>query len=310
MSVKHYKIYCETDAQWEDWYLPDDAAEPTTCPVDSGHSVTASSVSVVETIGPNEVSLKNEDGTLASFPMTDGKTPIFQPSVIPAGYYFYGTGHMDDISGGIIGEGEQLAFMTAGAAGDEVEITGRFLHHVYIIGGDLAIFSAEYDDWISMTMRAPASSPEDKTGTHDGNANKVSVGPFNVIVPAPGDDGDWNVDGATLEAGEINQGLCPVPAFDASGLPNGWWNWDPTESPSLTPNLTNEGAYNLFDAVITLGRQANRYPLTNGSVTPTAAIKGKKILPHWEWVFLAKRGATAGSLKMAARLDTARLKTI
>jgi len=254
------------------------------------------------------VQIKNDDGTAVYFPQTDGKTPIFQPSVIPAGTYFYGTGAFDNPTTGKIGEGDQLAMKTDGTANNEEVLEGRFITWVYIVGGRLVVFDGNYDDWLSLAIVSPASVPEDRTGTSDGNANKVSVGPFNIILPAAG-DGDWNVDGSALEVGEINQSLSPVPAFTAAGDPNGWWNWDPTASPSLTPNLTGTGAYNLFDAEIILGRQANRYPLSNGDVTPAASIKAKKILPHWLWRFTLKRGASLGAAKVAIRLDTSRLKT-
>jgi len=260
---------------------------------------------------PKPIIIQNEDESIASFPMTDGengKTPIFQPSIIPPGYYFYGTGAFDDITNNKIGEGVQLALKTDGTAADEVEVDGRFLTHVYVVGGDLAVFAGEYDDYCSLTMVSPASAPV-ANGGGTGNANKVSVGPFNIIVPAAG-DGAWDVDGSDMEQGEINQSLSPVPAFDANSAPNGWWNWDPTATPSITPNFGNTGAYNLFDAELKLGRQANRYPLTSGNVTPAASIKAKKILPHWIWRFTLKRGAVAGTAKIAIRLDLARLTTV
>lgn len=254
--------------------------------------------------------IQNSDGSTANFPQTAGGAPIFQPNVVPAGYYFYGSGAFDDIATGTRGEGDQITLKTDGTADDQVELVGRFMEHVYILGGHLANCDADYDDWISLLVRSPASAPTDKTATHDGNANKVSVGPFNIIVPAA-NDGDWDVDGTTLEAGEINQSLSPVPAFNSAGDPNGWWDWDPTATPSITPNLTNTGAFNLFDAAIPLGRQANRYPaITQGNVTPAGSIKAKKMLPHWEWVFTLRRGSTAGTVKVAIRLDTARLTTV
>ena len=55
MAVHHYKIYCETDAKWERWYLDESDPAPTTCPTDTAHTVTAESVSVVEVVGPLNV---------------------------------------------------------------------------------------------------------------------------------------------------------------------------------------------------------------------------------------------------------------
>lgn len=60
MKVKRYKIYCETEAAWRHWYLPESVAAPTTCPTDTGHTVTGGSVSVVATIGPDSVEIANK----------------------------------------------------------------------------------------------------------------------------------------------------------------------------------------------------------------------------------------------------------
>jgi len=261
------------------------------------------------------VAIENEDGSQVSFPMTDGengKTPIFQPNIIPAGYFFWGTGAFDDVAGNKVGEGDQIAWtctVSVTPPNDEV-LVGRFMHHVYVLGGHVAAKNADVSDWVTLEIRAPASSPEDRTGTNDGNANKVATGlGFNVLVPAPLGDGDWNVDGSDMEAGEINQDLCPVPNTTGTGF----WNWDPNASPSITPvanPLAPDGSYDLYDVQLPLARQANRYPLMiEGNVTPVASIKGKKILPHWEWVFTLRRGVI-GTATVAIRLDTARKKTL
>jgi hypothetical protein len=240
--------------------------------------------------------------------MTSGNTPIFQPNVIPAGYFFYGTGAFDDVAAPSRGTGEQIVVEVEGPDA-EGSIEGQFFDHVYIIGGFLATLDAGIRDWCTLDMLAPASAPEDRTTTHDGNANKVSVGPFNIIVPAPLGDGDWNVDGAALTAGELNTDLCPVP--NATGA--GYWHWDPTQSPSIFPvtdPTTPDGAFDLYDATLPLARQANRYPLTaSGNVTPAAAVKGKKVLPHWKWKFTVHR-EEAGTIQVSIRLDTARVSTL
>ena len=57
-DVYKYRIWCNTDSQYEYWYLDKDAAAPTTCPTDTGHSIDGAKTSVVETI-PNEIQLVN-----------------------------------------------------------------------------------------------------------------------------------------------------------------------------------------------------------------------------------------------------------
>jgi len=254
------------------------------------------------------VQLQNEGGEPVNIPMTSGKAPIFQPNVVPSGYYFYGTGAFDDPAGASRGNGDQIFLEVAGPT-NEGTIEGQFIDHVYILGGFLASVASGIQDWASMEMLAPASVPEDRTTTHDGNANKVSVGPFSIIVPAPLGDGDWNVDGAALTAGELNTDLCPVPNTTGTG----YWNWDPALTPSIFPvdnPASPDGSYDLYDATLPLGRQANRYPLiASGNVTPAASIKGKKILPHWRWKFTVYRHE-AGQVQVSIRLDTARAATL
>lgn len=308
MSIKRYKIYCETDSKWEKVLLDESEAAPTTCPTNTAHTVTANSASIIATIGPNDVTITNDDGTHVSFPATAKKTPIFQPSIVPPGYYLYVTSAFDDIASGKHGKGDLFAVEEVGITADPVDgpfekVEGRFLEHVYILGGSIGDRNtAGYKDWIQMTAFAPASAPTSTPGT--GNADKVATGlGFNIIVPAV--NGDWTVDGTTLEAGEINQDLCPVP----NATQTGYWNWDPTASPSIT-SAAGDGDYDLFDAQLPLVRQANRilFWSTSGDITPSS-LKGKKLLPHWLLRFEVCRYET-GTLKGTARMTIARSKTV
>lgn len=62
MTINRYKIYCETDAQWEKWFLDSDDPEPTTCSVNTGHTVTTNSVTLVNTHGPGSVEITHTVG--------------------------------------------------------------------------------------------------------------------------------------------------------------------------------------------------------------------------------------------------------
>ena len=83
MAINRYRIYCETDAKWEDWYLPEGDPAPTTCPVDTGHTVTTDSVSVVETFGPTDVTVTNQPP--APIARDDG-VPYAVPKAASFGY--------------------------------------------------------------------------------------------------------------------------------------------------------------------------------------------------------------------------------
>ena len=303
MTISHYRLYCETEAVfvqvWSD-------TAPTVCPNNSGHTLGSDDPVVLATQTLAQVQQVNENGAIWNQPQTTNKTPLFNPNIIPPGYLLYVTGAFDDINGASRGDGTQMILQLTEAGDASVE--GRFLEHVYVLGGEVGHIGGGHGDWASLYLYGPASAPEDKTSTHDGNANKAPTGfGFNIIVPAPGDNGDWNVDGATLEAGEINQDLVPLPSDSGTG----YWNWDPTVSPSITPvanPAAPDGGYNLYDAALPIARQANRVPLVCAGDCCPSTIKGKKILPHWV-VKLSLHRAAAGTVSAGFVLKTARIKT-
>lgn len=252
------------------------------------------------------INLKNEDGSVANFPQTTRKTPIFQPSIVPPGYLFYGTGafdKFDPVNGDEIGEGARILFKTS-TPNDTVVVEGRFMHHVYILGGQIKAWSSDVDDEVSLEVVFPASTPA-ANGTGTGNAQLTQYGFF---VPAAG-DGSHDVDGSTLEAGEVNKDLCPVPAYDADGNPTGYWNWDETQDPSITPAPNGDGGYHLFAVELSVLRQANKYAVADLEVTPASGIQGKKVLPHWIWRFTMQKGPSSNETSARILLYTARAKT-
>jgi len=312
------------------------------------------------------MSIKNIDGTTANFPLTAGKTPLFNPSIVPAGYYLYVTSAFDLVEdpplatvaeinadatpevgtafelsdagdltlGGlspttalpvVIGnkvlfEGGQWWIYTMPSRGigpqvaleqdgpGKTVVAGQFLDHVYILGGAISDSpAAEPGDWISMHAYAPASTPA-SVAAGTGNAVWELYGGPSRLKP-DNVNGDRVVDGLTMKAGEINLNLSPVP----NPYKAGYWNWDPTKSPSITPvddPSAPDGTFDLFNVNIPLVRQANRISLMiGGDITPDS-LKGKKMLPHWILVFTVMRAKAAGLLKATARMTTARLKTV
>jgi len=57
-----YRIYCNDEADWRYWTLNDGDPLPTTCPVDSAHSVNPSSVNEVERRAISLVNINEEQG--------------------------------------------------------------------------------------------------------------------------------------------------------------------------------------------------------------------------------------------------------
>lgn len=55
MKLTKYKIFCVTENSWKEWYLPEAAAPPTTCPDSSSHSVDVTKTAVIEKEQSTEV---------------------------------------------------------------------------------------------------------------------------------------------------------------------------------------------------------------------------------------------------------------
>ena len=244
------------------------------------------------------VQIQNEDASLANFPKTSRNTPIFQPSVIAPGDLFYGTGALDSESAMGIGEGQLLAFH-ATAPNQVVVVEGRFAQYVRILGGVIRCWSSTMEDQLSMEIIFPSSTPPETPGT----GNAVLAG--GVFVPVAS-GGTHTVDGSIMEVGDINQDLCPVPTTPGTGF----WNWDPDQTPSITPAPTRDGNYHLIPAELSVLRQANKYPVADLDVTPAAGIQGKKVLPHWIWRFTLTKGPEEGvETKCRVLLYTSRKTT-
>jgi hypothetical protein len=235
---------------------------------------------------------------------------LVNPDVIPKGYHAYYTGAFDDVASGNRGEGA-FFHVTKTDEGEATALEGQFLEHVYLVAGDYRCNgNIAFHDWASMEAWAPASSPEDRTTTHDGNANKSPTGlGFNIIVPAPLNDGDWNVDGAVFTKGEINTDLVPVPNETRAG----YWNWDPTLAPAatITPVANPaepDGNYDLFDAQLHLNRQANKIPLYLNGGCCVEHVRAGLVLPHWKIKFRLYR-SEAGQVDAVFVLKLGRKKT-
>lgn len=244
----------------------------------------------------DRVEVINPDETQADFnePRTADGRRIFQSNIVPPGYFFYGTGNLDSDSGR--GEGVRLAGEWP-SAGD-YQIKGRFFEHVYIHGGFIHACGGGPFDHISLILWARAATIVETPG----NVVLVPHGPGNVVIPS--DSGTHTLD-TTVTSMEYCPNAAPVPTPGT-----GFWNWD-SES-GIVPAPNGDGNFSIFTFDIPLVRQANKYPVIHSAdVTPEAAVKGKKILPHWEWCFdIHKESDTGDPLMLAVKLDTSRLKTI
>lgn len=231
---------------------------------------------------------------------SDGKQ-IVLPNLFPGGVtlYFCGAGDSNTERGA----GDLFA-ITSEVQEDKV-LEFSFMDWVYMAGGGLIWSAAELGDFVSMDLYCPAT-PVTPNLTGTGNANLIDpgVGAAILIVPAPG-NGAFDIDLATAN-------LVPSdPDEDDAGT--GFFTWDNPDTGKGVVTVGSPGAsqYNLFAAPIPLARFVNKFPmLDNGRQDITvAAIKIKKILPHWKIKVTVHNSGHAG-LKAAWYCTTARVKTL
>lgn len=61
LTLYKWRVYCEDDSKYEYVWLDENQAQPTTCPTNTGHTITSALTSVVETRDPNHVNIIQED---------------------------------------------------------------------------------------------------------------------------------------------------------------------------------------------------------------------------------------------------------
>lgn len=61
MNVDKWRVYCETDSKYEYAWRDENQGQPTTCPVDTAHTITSGSQTIVDSKRDVEVIIKEED---------------------------------------------------------------------------------------------------------------------------------------------------------------------------------------------------------------------------------------------------------
>ncbi len=235
---------------------------------------------------------------------SDGK-PIYLPNIFPGPVVLYYTGSADHATNGR-GAGDQF-LMTATSSGDTTLEFG-FNDWIYLAGGYMHWENAVAGDWVSMKLKAPATSVT-AAPSNDGNCNVVNSV---VIVPAAG-NGAYNVDLTTA---------VPIPAQatatgDEEGPPNGYWDWDEpqtgkgTITASASPGTSK---WQLLTVAVDLTRFVSKLQIYGDRELDVTipAIKPKKILPQWKLQVDLHNSTnkTLSPLSFSWLLVTARVKSI
>lgn len=74
--IKHWRVWCDSENGWRDWWLPEAQGQPTTCPVDGSHAVDGVKTFVLRdsiaeggrTTEDGALAVKIDPGTVASDP--------------------------------------------------------------------------------------------------------------------------------------------------------------------------------------------------------------------------------------------------
>lgn len=238
-----------------------------------------------------------------------GDRPIFSPARLPKGVDPYMTGAADKITDPVArGGGSAFRFhwSVAPVTADDKQESFFFLDRVRVAAGGImwtgATMGSSDGDALDMWLDAPASVIA-ANGGGIGNANKVSVGVGNIIVPAAG-DGDWDID---LSPSLHTESPVPVPNLSQTGF----WDWDEPDEGlgTFTPNLAQTGGYDLYDFEVPLVVWARSIPIVgsgNQYIDPNSI--DRPIAPQWEWnIKVHNHGPSI--LSVGVYLYTARLKT-
>lgn len=227
---------------------------------------------------------------------TDGK-PVQLQNQFPEDVLMYLAG-AGDAPGGDRGAGP--LFNLSSDTGGNVNLDFTFNDWVYLLGGMLGVEGGELGDWIGYQIYAAATPVTPNPGAGNCNLVDPGVGSTILIVPAVGGDYDVDLGNAFL-----------VPAEDADGDPNGYYEWDfPDEGKgTISPGTPGASHYNLFTIQIDLVTYVARQPfLGNCDIPINYPVRPKIILPHWTSRVTLHNGGHAG-LKSAWSLTTARKKS-
>lgn len=222
------------------------------------------------------------------FPKTSDKRPIFLSSryrgdVDPA---FAGCDDASVLFG--------LNWATAPGSPETKTLEWSFNDWVYVSKGTFRYRNAGFGDYIAIEVNAPATTLTPNIGA--GDCNKVDTGQgFNIIVPAAGDGSD-----------DVNV-FVPVPATNDDGH----WDWDTPDTGlgAITPNATQTGKYNLYDAQLPLVRWVPKLGMLGDGIEHLhPETKARRVLPQWKFK-VQVRNEALGQLEVVWHLDTARKKT-
>ena len=234
-------------------------------------------------------------------PLTSDGKPILLINLFPGDVSVNYAGVGDDITNGVRGSGQLLQASTALV--EDLVTEWQFKEWVYLAGGIAHHKNANFGDWITYELYAPATVGTSNPGA--GAYAKQAVG-GGLSRFKPQANGDWDLN--LTEKLNANVGFTKVvPVPNEGGT--GYFDWD-DETETVTANADGKGSFDLFDAALPLGKFITKVPLLNsGTIDFTVpAVKPKKILAHWKHK-LTLHHVVVAQTDLVWMLFTARKKT-
>ena len=256
----------------------------------------------------------------------DGK-PYMAPNIYPDPNYRYLTGRADNLSQPVLnlarGTGPMFEVdydnVIHDANNNTTPLSFGFVDPVWIAGGGLVPWGAQFGDTCTLRIVAPATPVTPADGGNTGNCNLIDPGGFGqavMLVPAA-NDGAYNVDLTTAvpipygdDWMDQSTGYCFWDWHDGDGNLPLLGNGVVAPNPNPYPNQT--GRFNLFAMPLTLVTHANQVPMhgTNSQQNLTlAAIETKLVLPQWRFECYIHNHTNHAGLKASFWLDLGRAKT-
>lgn len=225
-------------------------------------------------------------------PKTSDGRQIILPSTMRDSYDVGFCGQGDDVDNGVNMAGQELAASLSSSG--STTVTWQFISSIDIAGGVLKFSGAEWGDYLSYDVVAPATAGTSNPGA--GLYDKYPIGEgANMYVPNGTMEGDWDLDlDETLNANVSFTKVVPVPS---SG--DGFFDYD-SASGAVTLNATGTGGYYLFDFEMVLSRFLHKiwiYGTGREDFIVPASYGAKALLPHWQHRVTLHKAGDTGTLE-------------
>jgi len=251
-SLIKYRILCTTTSTQESAWLESTEDPLDYCPVNDTHTVDTESVTIIDQLAAESLTLSREDNRI-----------VVAPSLYPVYFQPYFTSVGDNFENGTRGDGTEMHAMMGNTSPEMLITDIQFIEPVQMIGGHLIANSTNMQDHVSFEIVAPPTPVTINANTQGDIILSPIPGAGNIIIPY-GNIGTHDLNATTSMNANLVGSIfvsqsVPVPALKKDGIsPDGYWDWDDFTG-AITACPLKDGYYNLYDSPITLNRYVNQW---------------------------------------------------